>query len=436
MALVLLPVTITLLCFGMANAALGTTCLPIVDFLRFQYDHHVMFLRRGVPNTAVSIYFCSIIKYLKAVLKQNRSGDVTLGDVCLTDMEVEILSKFVSLNSIDAYVVELIKTTPNLFFLPQSQFKDEDLLPFSRKQNDNIERRWRRKLDELSSSIRHANTKKICSLPRTVRLFYDPKRKQALEAFSAQAKDLQNVIQGSRLLDITLAIVVRLELLHVGRTESAQILIHCAANIFNSIRATRLEGDDVLVSNIFVGLYQTRFKELTAHLPNIWIPEIPLEYIAEYISPRVRRLTLFSGWGQISYLRKGRNRKVRVKHIQDMIFAQKALGPLLAELLPNQKFKRAETGFWIPDIRRDLTCGFGFWYYNDGPNPSAQCCSYLCKSLTPSILMAGFSILDCCKGCNIARCPTTSSCPSVRRAATIEMVMFGLYGRESIRIIL
>lgn len=403
-----------------------------------------------------------MIYYLLEIVKTEHSGYTRFGGICLTENEMKAVVKLMRGYSIEDHIKAAIQLNRNLFYLPESKYKDKDITRLTRGQMKILSRRWFQMLQIMDAKIMNVNVSRMCRLPNGIQLFFDPNRKKVLESYANLVRRLDTVISAGDAFEKVLATVIRLEFLHVSRTASLQLLVHCLANIFNSIRATRCDGHQLLVPGIFMGLYRTRFEELTAHLDISTVPEIPAHLILKHASPQVLQLTKFNGWGQTWYVRLSEGKRVEMVKLKDEIFDHGRMSRLWVDLMLHKQRTSSRMEASAADnpklfdvnrtieepVRRTLpgkmthhiiatstTCGTGFWLYEHGPTSESQCCSVICLSLHSITLLEQYSLLDCCEGCNVGGCPIDGANRSVQEAINITVENFGLFPKQSVRVI-
>lgn len=421
---------------GMSATMYASLCVPMVTYWMGAYHQHVIALQRGMSSQTTRVYFSALLEFILIKLEARPVKPATpLKRECLKFPEVVEINNFLQQNSPRTYIHKSYEKYLNPFYLPKSAYSDNIIQTTSSQQQSKIENTWNVIEKGMAASIASVDVKELSSLPSAVSLFFEPEEDSVRHDHLARMGE-GNIfsVQAQSLLDDVLAIVARLALLKAGEEHALQILVHAAANIFTAIRATRLEGNALNASDVYLGLYRTRFNELTKGMNIEAVPEIPPNLIREHVTVHVSRLLSFYGFRATEYAQAQTNGNVVSKKIADIIFSPAVLQPLREALSVQSTRIVDDRNSSKVDRQGHIPCPSGFHPYPAGPTPSSQCCSYMCLLLTPEVLLGGFAVEDCCIGCNFGSCPTSGVNSSVERAITIQNLPFGIWDLHLIRV--
>lgn len=420
-------------------------CVPLHHFLRDQYHTHFMFSRRGVSTKIVKVFYCSMAQHVRDIVLNRYPHARRMKDVWICPADIAALNQEYDMNALSVYIQLSLKVEPQLFYLPPSEYPDHTVLPFNLVQRRLIRRVWQNTMKAIKAPPSDISVKEMCQLPPATRLFYDPFETVVRNQFTRLIADTRDVIQASHLLYDVLAIVVRLELLHVDQQWSMPLLRHCVAHIFNGIRSTRLQRDELFVFNGFLPAYHGAYLTLTRNIDDTGVPSISRDIIRKNLGDEVDLLLNFNGWGRLTYLRRNRDGIVTRGWISSRIFGRNKLNKILREAKKAAKKEANQVQLTqhnqaavyndtsaesLLHTSRDssVACSHhvGYWHFPAvGSTLDEQCCGGMCETLMTISVPSSVSVEACCTECNAANSCANLETESVKFALKFQVLPYG-----------
>lgn len=384
---------------------LGYACITVESILKKQYKRHYLFCRRGAPGEMVTAYYKEYLHNLIKFVETIAPRSPKMGMVCMNSTEVGQFAALYDHGAVDKMIENMYSVDPQMFYLPESQYSDSDLLPMSRSRSHNVDLTWDNTERQLQLPTSQVNLDSMKKIPGGVQFIYDPARSTVCKKLNERIEGILKTMNAVELSYKVTAIVIRLKLLGVPDRNSMQILKHHAAFTFNAIRCQRKNMFELEVSGVFLPWYEAAFTRLTEGIDVNVVPEIPTSVLEARFPKTVPVLAHFRGWGQLHFLRfDEKTMTVQNTHISEILFNPRALkeikselGILTATLAEKERIMSAVTWQHSTAIiaSRLSKCNSGYFSFNA---PPAMCCPVICKNTHALKTIKGdFTTSSCCR---------------------------------------
>lgn len=388
-------------------------CQPFPHFLKGQFERFVMYQRRGVPDSIVKSHYCDVVDGLLHVVQENYPKVVRLNAAWICQTEVDKLTSRVSLNDIDAYVNRVLLMDQYSFYLRSSHYTS-GRLALSLVQQRLLDNVWKTVEREMTRRPFHVRTDVVCSLPKAIRIFYDPVGPKLREEFNRKLTAGGKIISAEENLYQATALAARLKLLNPNDDSHNVILRHCIAHNFLTMRATRLEGNELFVPNNYIAAYNAYFEKSTKELNVSSVPPFSIDIIRDHFAAVLQPLIEFDMGTKLVLLVDDNRGNALLRSVTNKILTPGRLVQLLKA--SNDAFRIESTSeldlvnvisaenfygenkSWT--TRQSGNCGDGFEEYP--ANVNIDCCASMC--LTADLTLTGFSEDECCEDCNSVSC--------------------------------
>lgn len=261
---------------------------------------------------------------------------------------------------------------------------------------------------------------------RTVHVFFDPNRvevQRKMESrYGIRGMDNKRIeLRADRFFYECLANVYGLEILQVKRRKAINIFKHCVAFLFQTIRAKRQEGPEILVSAYFLPFYHGAFHRL-AYKDGYSEREIKKATVPWWVVRDVWGTALdaylsFDNWGKKHFLNWRYGGRIRAS---TLLFQKDALEAIK---------KGTKEAFWKDtivarqyDSGKCSSCAYQ-WFERPGAIGKENCCAAMCMDIQRMSTTTTLTQSECCGLCNESRCSYKQSSLSTTRA--LELVPYG-----------
>lgn len=448
------PLCVFSLLFNLALLALAQDCTLVTDLVKQQFERYYMLQRRGCPQHFTLTFFSHYIhEFVNFSVFAFPDGG-SLGSTCVSPAQLNEFYLIYHMGAVDHTLDVMYLLDENLFFLPTENYPDSALLPLDDDSQREVDGLWRDIADELKKPPSVVNTDKLTVLPVTLDILFDPnyiENKHSIANLATLGHD--SMWPATTMIAKVLGIVVRLELLHVPRADSLQILAHCVAVVFKYVRAGREEGNRAVVSAAYMPWYEEAFRNLTASLDVSTVPEISSWSIEGFYRDEVSFLTSFETWGKITHYNYDRS-GVKLVSIEDQIFDPEVLEDIRRDLRIGEygynhgsrddrnSLYGSSSGYGPGSWRTEVQLGnetkwarldgepqcnersYFFHSYEGQEVREEECCAAICKNLMMLATVGVSSTDGCCRLCNQKSCPFQSGNPLVE-LSTISVIPYG-----------
>lgn len=435
-----------LVTFLIAPVVSSSPCILVEKFVFQRFNENISLLRRGLSNKIVENIHCSVTKDLIKRINGIYGDDHSFGSVCLaSEDERELLeihrrkqTKFLGKSK-----------TLSMFYLPDEEYPT--IQNMSSCQDDAVHRVWIGVLNSMMNTPKVVSNEEICKLPNGLQLFYDPAERKTKEQFNRFVHSGKNLVAASDQLYKVLGLAMRLKVLQIPDDKSKQLVAHCVAYIFNSIRANRLEGEELFVTNAYMLIYEAIFAKWTSGKDLSIAPPIDPAVIENRIGRQVRQLLSFYGWGRLEVIEEGSNDLV--KHsLWNNIMDSSQIDHIMKDMerhAENKQSFRISTPLRTRKlhvrnvISNSETCNAypHFWYYQNagsaaGSTPQSKCCGEVCRSIDAEMAIDTVTIGECCNTCNLENlCIDAAELQWMQNIITIRSYEYGNYIQSAVTII-
>lgn len=405
----------------------ATTCQPFSHFLKGQFQHFIMYQRRGVSDNIVNYHYCNVVDALLHVVEQNYPKVVRLNAAWICQTDVNDLNSRINLNSIDAYINSVLLEDQHSFYLRSSHYTVSQL-NLTLVQQRLVNNIWKIVETEMARRPSNVQTSTLCSLPKAIRLFFDPMALRLREEFSRKFAAGGSIVLAEELLYQTAASAARLKLINPNDDTHNLMLRHCIAYIFLAMRTMRLDGGELFVQNSYVAAYNALFKEATKQLNVSTVPSFPPDIVREHLGGMLQPLVEFDMGTKLALIANDERGNKLLRSVTNKILTPGRLS--LMEKASNRmltkhnslKSDRADVSFAsvydeiIPTTIKQSDCPDGFSTHPSSVN--IECCADMCL-VASETLLTDFSVEECCDNCNEISCDLDND--MVREAVNIQV---------------
>lgn len=430
-----------LACTLLSLVSAARICTSVEDLIHQQFLDYVMLERRGCPRELILPLYADYIADLTKFIPSKLQTELPVGTVCISTAAMQGFDSNVHTQAADNMINDLKQSNPGQFFLSEANFPDNVIPPLDQDQHFSVTEAWFRTMQVLMTSPSLAS-EIVTILPDTLQVFYDPKEQSV-------SNDYQSLFCEDETLNINwtpetmikkvLAIVLRLELLGVPRPNSVQILKHCVAFVFKTIRAFRKEKGTAQVPAVYFPWYQAAFRNLslTGTLMVDAVPVISDEVVNNHFEWMIAYLSSFESGGNLKIVYtqskhevSNGDPQVQIESIESIIFdtdvlnsikAAIGMSPLGGEVAPGtgrdiqtdiKAIRGVNTTGISPELSSTVRDGsqcnevYPFYIYgNHTASSGLSCCAYFCDNVELLQTVQVYTKEECCYDCNLDYCP-------------------------------
>lgn len=368
-----------------------------------------MYSRRGAPGKMTTVYYKEYVYNLLQFVNDIAPRTPEVGNVCVGLKTQQRFAASYDEHAVDKMIEYMHSLDHHMFYLPESEYNNSNLLPLSDWQLKQVNRMWRLASKELSLPTSKVNIRAMTKVPGGMTFFFDPVGSTVCDKFEAY---VDGVLETANALDVLyeiVALVIRLHLLGVPNRNSLQILRHHAAFTFNGIRCKRKNTFDLEMSRVFVPWYEEAFKTLTEGVDVTSVPEIPPSAIRMHLNEKIDILAHYKGWGRLTYFRFNETTKrIQQTYISEIIFDPEVLKLIRNDVgvqrtshiaMNHSGSPPAQASASIPFVERATACRSGYFSFVNPPTiPNAVCCPVICRNAhLLKTASRDFTTSSCCR---------------------------------------
>lgn len=402
-------------------------CQPFSRFLNGQFQHFIMYQRRGVSDNIVRPHYCNVVDALLQVVERNYHNVTRLDAAWICQADVDDLNSRISLNDIDAYINRVLLVDKHSFYLRSSQYTSSqlDLTLVQQRLVNNV---WKIVETEMRRRPLDAQTGALCSLPKGIRIFYDPMASKLREEFNRKFAAGGSAVLAEEHLYQIVALAARLKLLNPKDDTHNLMLRHCIAHIFLAMRTTRLEGNELFVQNSYVVAYRALFEGATKQLNVSTVAPFSIDVVRAHLGAVLEPLVEFDMGTKLALIANDERGNVLLRSVTNKVLTP---GRLSLMMEASDRMLMSDSSLRMDRIKDSVLrvidkmdplavkqsgCPDGYSAHPSSVN--IACCADMCLVASENLL-TDFSVEECCDNCNEISCDLNNE--MVREAVNIQV---------------
>lgn len=328
--------------------------------------------------------------------------------------------------------------TGQVFYLPSSEISEQQIPELSKQTSSKLYTIWDDTKKYLESDPTEDLMDKITQLPLTIDIFFDPLQDKVKERFSRQ-KLIGEEISAERLLYRVATMVLRLHKAGSPNEEALKMLRHATAFIFNGMRSDRKEGDELMVSTLFLPLYESAFHRLIHNFNLAEVPEISEESVEIVYKDVLAPLLKFSSHGLLEH-ETWQDGSVEQVNFTNLLFDDIKLNFVGMDYTNQTTMAETVRARFNPEVIKYVTRNSGncdpasSFNYDYTIGETTMCCAFFCGDADALLTLGDVTAQDCCEACNSEACDSNSA-GSMSECLEIVLREYGLFNETTVIIV-